>query len=111
MPLPEGSQNLAVVTNYEGRLLKLGTSIVRALRFAGLLSVGLVTATQTPPILTQYYDFEDASTRVSLRHRVDEASGLAVTGDGRVFTHGDERAVVYEVDPVSGEEGRGLTLL
>jgi len=71
-------------------------------RFASLVALGLVGATQIPPTLTQRYDFENASSRVSLRHRIDEASGLAATEDGRVFTHGDERAVVYEVDPVTG---------
>lgn len=71
-------------------------------RFASLVALGLVAATQIPPTLTQRYDFENASSRVSLRHRIDEASGLAATEDGRVFTHGDERAVVYEVDPVTG---------
>lgn len=71
-------------------------------RFASLVALGLVSATQIPPTLTQRYDFENASSRVSLRHRIDEASGLAATEDGRVFTHGDERAVVYEVDPVTG---------
>jgi uncharacterized protein YjiK len=75
---------------------------VSKLLFASVVSLGLVAAGQVPTLLTQLYDFENASSRVSLRHRVDEASGLAATEDGRVFTHGDERAVVYEVDPVAG---------
>ncbi len=73
-----------------------------ALRFTSFVSLGLLAAAQIPPTLTQRYDFEDPSNRVSLRHRLDEASGLAATEDGRVFTHGDERAVVYEVDPETG---------
>jgi len=73
-----------------------------ALRFTSFVSLGLLAAAQTPPTLTQRYDFENSSNRVSLRHRLDEASGLAVTEGGRVFTHGDERAVVYEVDPETG---------
>lgn len=31
-----------------------------------------------------------------------EISGLAVAPDGRVFTHDDERAVIYEIDAVQG---------
>ena len=61
-----------------------------------------MVATQVPPTLTRIYDFENASSRVSLCHRIDEASGLAATRDGRVFTHGDEQAVVYQIDPVAG---------
>ena len=72
------------------------------LRFASVVTVGLTAATQVPPLLTQLYDFDGESVRVGLRHRVDEASGLAATEDGRLFTHGDEEAVVYEVDPVAG---------
>ena len=71
-------------------------------RFTSVLVLSLVAATQTPQTLTQRYDFEEASNRVSLRHRIDEASGLAATEDGRVFTHGDERAVIYQVDPGEG---------
>ncbi len=68
----------------------------------GPLSVDPVAATQIATTLAQRYDFENATTRVSLRHRIDEASGLATTEDGRVFTHGDEQAVVYQVDPATG---------
>ena len=73
-----------------------------ALQFTCVVSLGLVAAVQIPLTLTQRYDFENASSRVSLRHRIDEASGLAATEDGRLFTHGDEQAVVYQVDPVAG---------
>ena len=72
------------------------------IRSTSILFLSLVAATQISPTLTDRYDFDDASSRTSLRHRIDEASGLAATVDGRVFTHGDERAVIYEVDPVEG---------
>ncbi len=32
-----------------------------------------------------------------------EISGLALSDDGRLFAHGDERAFVYEIDPRSGQ--------
>lgn len=37
-----------------------------------------------------------------LPERLRELSGLAVTPDGRLFGHDDERALVYEIDPASG---------
>lgn len=40
--------------------------------------------------------------RARLPNALNEVSGLAVTADGRVFAHDDERAVVYEIDPDSG---------
>ena len=73
-----------------------------ALWFTSALSLVLVAATQAPSTLTERYDLENRSARVSLPHRLDEASGLAVTEDGRVFSHGDEHAVIYEVDPAEG---------
>lgn len=37
-----------------------------------------------------------------LPRRLREISGLAVTSDGRLFGHDDERAVIYEIDVESG---------
>ena len=66
------------------------------------LSLGIVAVSQVPPTLTERYDFDNPSGRASLQHRVDEASGLAATDDGRVFTHGDEEAEVFEIDLSDG---------
>ena len=74
----------------------------RAVWFASIVALSLVSATQVPPTLTERYDLENRTSRVNLPRRLDEASGLAVTTDGRVFMHGDERAVVYQVDPAEG---------
>ena len=73
-----------------------------AVWLASTVALSLVAATQVPPTLTERYDLENRTSRVSLPRRLDEASGLAVTTDGRVFMHGDERAVVYQVDPAEG---------
>ena len=62
----------------------------------------LVAATQVPPTFTERYDLENPTSRVRLPRALDEVSGLAATGDGRVFMHGDERATVYQVDPAEG---------
>lgn len=45
-----------------------------------------------------------------LPRRLRELSGLAVTDDGRLLAHDDERAVVYEVDPRDGELIKGFGL-
>ena len=40
--------------------------------------------------------------RFNLPRRIGEASGLAMTDDGRLFSHDDERAVVYQLDFTNG---------
>lgn len=45
-----------------------------------------------------------------LPNRLREISGLAVAGDGRLFAHDDERAVIYEVDPRAGELVKAFAL-
>jgi uncharacterized protein YjiK len=40
--------------------------------------------------------------RFTLEGDLDEISGLAVTGDGRLFAHDDESAVVYQLDYLTG---------
>jgi len=58
--------------------------------------------TRSAPYLDRI-DFSPASEeRVRLPGVLAEISGLAVTPDGRVFGHNDERAVVYEIDPATG---------
>ena len=47
---------------------------------------------------------------ITLPDWLREASGLAVTGDGRLLTHGDERGVVGEVDLVTGVVVRAFSL-
>ena len=39
--------------------------------------------------------------RWELPKELDEISGLAADGGGRLFAHGDERAIVYQLDPAS----------
>ena len=42
------------------------------------------------------------SSKVRLRAELHEISGLAVSADGRVFAHGDEEGMLYQLDPHSG---------
>lgn len=45
-----------------------------------------------------------------LPRRLTEISGLAVTGDGRVFAHGDENGIIYELDPRAGKIVKAFAL-
>jgi hypothetical protein len=48
------------------------------------------------------YDFNaEPAGRWKLPRALDEISGLAIDGAGRIFAHDDEKAIVYELDPVS----------
>jgi len=83
-------------------------------RVRGVCAVGvascLMLGAQVPTAVIDDYDLEHASGREPLPHRLDEASGLAVTSQGRVFSHGDERAVVYQVDPETGSVVKQFSL-
>ncbi|MBX2990666.1 MAG: SdiA-regulated domain-containing protein [Bacteroidetes bacterium] len=49
------------------------------------------------------YDLSDKKPRqFVLPNKLAEASGLAMTDDGRLFCHDDERAVVYQIDYSNG---------
>ena len=50
------------------------------------------------------YSFSDEHTRtITLPRRLNEISGLAVTGEDRLFSHNDEVGTVYEVDIETGK--------
>jgi len=50
------------------------------------------------------YDFSrDPDTRTELPLKLTEISGLAVSEDGRIFAHDDERAIISEVNASSGQ--------
>ena len=48
--------------------------------------------------------------QLRLPRRLREISGLAVTSDGRLFGHDDERAVIYEIDVESGEIAKSFAV-
>jgi uncharacterized protein YjiK len=68
-------------------------------RFTSVLVLSVVAATQTPRTLTQRYDFEDASNRVSLRHRIDEASGLVDPETGFLILISARQESIIEITP------------
>ncbi len=45
-----------------------------------------------------------------LPNRLREISGLALTADGRLFGHDDERAVIYEIDIAQGALGKAFAV-
>ncbi len=69
-----------------------------------LLCAGLVgcAAAQSPGALSHYDPAGAASQRIELPAELAEVSGLAYTADGRLLAHGDERAVVYQLDMARG---------
>jgi uncharacterized protein YjiK len=59
---------------------------------------------QLPEPLLASYDLSPGAGKAEKLPKVlDEVSGLATTADGRLFGHGDERAIVYQIDPHNGE--------
>ena len=72
-----------------------------------LLALGLAgcaDAQSAPAGGLRQYDLAGAPAgRVELPPELAEVSGLAYTDDGRLFAHGDERAVVYQIDWPAGK--------
>lgn len=55
-------------------------------------------AVKSPSVLAEYAIAKGGDARWELPDALREISGLAATPDGRVFAHGDERAVIFELD-------------
>jgi uncharacterized protein YjiK len=65
---------------------------------------GCADAQSVPAAGLREYDLEGApSARIELPAELAEVSGLAFTGDGRLLAHGDERAVIYQIDVPGGK--------
>jgi uncharacterized protein YjiK len=70
----------------------------------GAGAVGCADAQSSAPGALGHYDLAGAPTgRVELPAELAEVSGLAYTADGRLLAHGDEQAVVFQVDATSGK--------
>ena len=57
----------------------------------------------SPSLLSRYNLQEKQPKQFTLPKRVSEASGLAMSDDGRLFCHDDERGVVYQIDYSRGQ--------
>lgn len=56
------------------------------------------------------YDLEGPVASFEMPSRLDEISGLAMTSDGRLFGHNDERGTVNEIDPLTGQVGKRFSI-
>jgi uncharacterized protein YjiK len=56
------------------------------------------------------FDFERPAATFEMPGRLDEISGLAMTADGRLFGHDDERGTVHEIDRTTGEVGKRFSI-
>jgi uncharacterized protein YjiK len=86
-------------------MLTASISAARLLVLAlGALLLGPAAAKrQDPPGALARLDLSASRMgRRELPQELVEVSGLATTADGRLFAHGDERAVVFQLDPRSG---------
>jgi SdiA-regulated len=64
-------------------------------------------ASAAPPsaagLLARYDLTQSGAVQHRLPKRLEEVSGLAATGDGRLLAHNDERGLISEVDPTTGD--------
>jgi hypothetical protein len=76
---------------------------VRSLAAAAtLLLHGGRSAAQGASALAHYDLRGSGDSRVELGKSLAELSGLAFTADGRLLAHGDEKAVISQIDPADG---------
>jgi uncharacterized protein YjiK len=54
-------------------------------------------------VLSLYALDDNKPEKIKLPERLSEISGIAFSPDGRLFAHGDEKAVVYQLDTSSGD--------
>lgn len=66
--------------------------------------------TQAASIVERFDVRQKAAEQVKLARALQEISGLAVTGDGRLFAHADERGVVVQVDGCRGTIEKSFAL-
>ena len=69
---------------------------------AALMSAAAIRAVESGAVLDTFDFRKEAAVPVRLPRALREVSGLAVTTDGRVFGHGDERGIIFQVDHQSG---------
>jgi len=65
---------------------------------------------QDPSRLSRYNLERKKPLQFTLPSGLREASGLAVSRDGRLFSHDDEQGVVYEINPADGSRIKSFSL-
>jgi uncharacterized protein YjiK len=86
--------------------------VIRRVGFLGVLLAvqPFSAAAQTVGNPLERYVLTEPAAELRLAGRLREISGLAVTPDGRVFAHDDERAVIYQLDPRTGDLLKGFAM-
>jgi uncharacterized protein YjiK len=80
------------------------TAVATALALAAAATFGCESPAAAPEgALARYGLSGPPAWRVTLPAELREVSGLAVTADGRLFAHGDEEAVIYQLEPRTGK--------
>jgi hypothetical protein len=67
-----------------------------------MLALAIAPLPVTGPTLAHYRFDEPPVWRVELPRELAEISGLAFSPDGRLFAHGDERGIIWQLDPRTG---------
>ncbi len=75
-----------------------------------LLGSDAARAQESTSVLDLYDLSEGSGQEVDLPRVLQEISGLATTPDGRLFAHNDERAAVFELDPLTGQVTKSFML-
>ncbi|MGI9079137.1 MAG: SdiA-regulated domain-containing protein [Gemmatimonadaceae bacterium] len=94
----------------------LGVLAIGSTGFGHVASIGLLLSGIDPrepageSALGRYDLSGDPSGRVELPGKLTEISGLAVSDDGRMFAHNDERSVISELDVNSGQIVKSFAL-
>jgi sugar lactone lactonase YvrE len=83
-------------------------TFLRRLTFVAIGMAGAVAFAHDPhpekeqPWLSRYRVDDRNAVPIILPRAISEASGLAITADGRLFTHDDERGIIYQIDRSDG---------
>lgn len=76
-----------------------GVAAALAVGAAGCIAAGETRSPASASVLARYDLAAPPQDRWELPKDLAELSGLAPAGGGRLFAHGDERAIVFELDP------------
>jgi hypothetical protein len=79
-----------------------GAMYLLTLLLLAATTAGCADAQSRPGTLTHYDPQGPPAQRLELPAELAEVSGMAYTADGRLLVHGDEQAVVYQIDMARG---------
>jgi len=94
---------------HRGRLV--GVGIATAIVLAAVLASSVAARHQGDGAVLDAFDLgREGALQARLPQGLREISGLALSADGRLFAHGDEVGIVYELDPATGTVRRSFSL-